>query len=151
MKRSALIILILSLPLLSASCSNELDYSESWIEYATFDDYGQNNKQEVTGDTIYASFTTPEKPLILQIRTQSNDGSSPRFFRTIDEGERIEITNEVPMGGFYQHDNGATRHVKDIDIMIPSNLFSAGQILKYETIIGSGSGTVSRTVYLMIQ
>ncbi|MCY2685647.1 hypothetical protein [Salinimicrobium sp. TH3] len=151
MKRSALFILILSLPLLSASCSNELDYSESWIEYATFDDYGHNNKQEVTGDTIFASFTTPEKPLILQIRTQSNDGNPPRFFRTIDEGERIEITNEVPMGGFYQHDNGATRHVKDIDIMIPSNLFSAGQILKYETIIGTHTGNLSKEVIVQIE
>ncbi len=151
MKRSALIVLILSLPLLSASYSNELDYSESWIKYATFDDYGHNNKQEVTGDTVYASFTTPEKPLILQIRTQSNDGSSPRFFRTIHEGERTEITREVPMGGFHEYDNGATRHVKDIDIMIPSNLFSAGQILKYETIIGTHTGNLSKEVIVQIE
>ena len=151
MKRSALIILILSLSLLSASCSNELDYSASWIEYATFDDYAHNNKQEVTGDTIYTSFTTPEKPLILQIKTQSNDGSSPRFFRTIDDGERIEITNEVPMGGFYEHDNGATRHVKEIDVMIPSNLYSAGQIFKYETIVGAHTGVLTKEIVLLIK
>ncbi|MDX1604126.1 MAG: hypothetical protein R3209_13740 [Salinimicrobium sediminis] len=151
MKRSALIILILSLPLLSISCSTEPDYSTSWIKYSTFDDYAHNHEQEVTGDTIYASFTTPEKPLILQVSTQSSDGSSPRFFRTIDEGERMEITNEVPMGGFYEHDNGATRHVKDIDIIIPSNLFSAGQILKYETIIGTHTGKLSKEVILRIE
>ncbi|SOC79673.1 hypothetical protein SAMN06296241_1205 [Salinimicrobium sediminis] len=151
MKRSALIILILSLPLLSISCSTEPDYSTSWIKYSTFDDYAHNHEQEVTGDTIYASFTTPEKPLILQVNTQSSDGSSPRFFRTIDEGERMEITNEVPMGGFYEHDNGTTKHIKEIEVMIPSNLYSAGQILKYETMIGPGSGIISKTVYLMIQ
>lgn len=151
MKRSALIILILSLPLLSISCSTEPDYSTSWIKYSTFDDYAHNHEQEVTGDTIYASFTTPEKPLILQVSTQSSDGSSPRFFRTIDEGERMEITNEVPMGGFYEHDNGTTKHIKEIEVMIPSNLYSAGQILKYETMIGSDSGIISRTVYVMIQ
>ncbi|MDX1754293.1 MAG: hypothetical protein R3259_13960 [Salinimicrobium sediminis] len=151
MKRSAIIILILSLPFLSLSCSTEPDYSTSWIKYSTFDDYAHNHEQEVTGDTIYASFTTPEKPLILQVSTQSSDGSSPRFFKTIDEGERVEITHEVPMGGFYEHDNGTTKHIKEIEVMIPSNLYSAGQILKYETMIGSGSGIISKTVYLMIQ
>lgn len=151
MNRSTFIILILSLPRLFGSCSNELDYSTSWIKYSTFDNYGHNNKQEVTGDTIYASFTTPEKPLILQVSAQSNDGSSPRFFRTIDNGERIEITKEVPMGGFYEHDNGTTKHIKYIEIMIPSNLYSVGQIIKYETIVGSGSGTVSKKIHVIIQ
>lgn len=151
MKRAACILLSISLPLLWCSCSNELDYSESWIRFATYNDYGHNNRNEVTGDTIHTSFTTPDKPLILRVSTQSNNGSSPRFYMTIDGGETIEITKEVPMGGFYAHDNGTTKHIKDIDIMVPSNLYSVGQTIKYEIGIGSHSGTLSRTVYVLIR
>ncbi|WP_324720426.1 hypothetical protein [Salinimicrobium sp. HB62] len=151
MKRLASIILTFSLPLLNISCSTEPDFSDTWIKYSTFDDYAHNDEHEVTEDTIYTSFTTPGKPLILQISIQSNDGSSPRFFRTVDKGERIEITNEVPMGGFYEHDNGTTRYIKEIDIMIPSNLFSAGQIIEYETIVGSSAGNISKTISFIIQ
>lgn len=151
MKRSAFIILILSLPLLTSSCSNELDFEESWIELYTHHDYAHSNREEVTGDTIYTGFTTIDEPLILQVATQSNNGSSPRFFMQIDDGERIEITKEVPMGGSYIHDNGATREIRDIEIMIPSNLFSEGQVITYETRIGSHSGLLAREVYVIIE
>ena len=150
MNRSTFNILIFSLPLLFTYCSNEPDLSNSWIEYATFDDYAHTNRQEVKEDTLYTSFTSQENPLILQIKTQSSEGSSPRFFKTINDGERMEITAEVPPGGLYVHDNGASRHVKEIEIMIPDNLFTAGDLIKYETILGSKDGTLSEEIFVVI-
>lgn len=151
MKKNIFLSLTISLLLLLSSCSNELDYSESWIEIYQYDDHSMSNGNMIKNDTIYMSFTTLDEPLILQVRTQSNDGSTPRFYKQIDNQERVEITEEVPVSALYTNPDGGYRQINEIDVFVSSNLFTSGQMITLETTIGSVSGTLSKEMYVVIE
>ena len=149
MKKLLLFISLISLPLLSGSCSNELDFSETWVHYYRSEGPAQDDGVRIKNDSIRVAIG---KPVYLQVRTQSNDGSTPRFFGQVDDQQKAElIGGEIPVVATYTHDDGSYRQINELEVFLLPDLYSPGQVISFETRIGSKSGVLSEKIYLVLK
>ena len=149
MKKLLLFISLISLPLLSGSCSNEPDLSDSRIEYYRYANPTHDTETLIENESIRVAIG---KPVYLQIRTQSNDGSTPRFFGQVDDQQKAElIGGEIPVVATYTHDDGSYRQINELEVFLLPDLYSPGQVISFETRIGSKSGVLSEKIYLVLE
>lgn len=146
------ISIFLSLFLILYSCDNDskLDFSNSWIEYYIYDDYLDSSGERVNTDTITVSINDE---FIIRIKTQSNDGSKPKVYKQIGEGELVDITNipeEATLESDY-YDECGYRQINKIHVELNKTVYSAGQLIKYITRIGSLNGDIQRELNLAIK
>ena len=138
-------LIILGLFTLS-SCEDysNIDYSESWIKYT-------NEDSQVVSDTIYSSLN---RTFYVLVWTQSNDGSKPQISMQIDNDEVVDITNDSYLAfvsGNTTDSIPGYRQINKLRIDIYEEIFSVGQVIRYQTEIGSKTGEIKKEIYIVVK
>lgn len=111
-----------------SSCKDEgEDYSVSWIRFT------QDDKE--MQDTIHANLNDN---IVVLIRTQSNNCRIPNYYKKVDNGDSIEITNnsnELSNAGEYFGE--AYKEVRELSVHLSSFNYHSGQRIKYTVIVGT--------------
>lgn len=146
-----LILLVISFTFVFNSCSNDIDFSNSWIKYAQRDNHLDPSDTFIKTDTLYVPH---DSEFLLHIHTQSNDGSKPKIYKQIDGQDMRDITDlllEAALSATYNDPDGGYRQINEIHVDFPSHLYSSGQAIKYVTTISSKTGEITNKLYLILE
>ena len=86
--------------------------------------------------------------------TQSNDGSKPQISMQIDNDEVVDITNDSYLAfvsGNTTDSIPGYRQINKLRIDIYEEIFSVGQVIRYQTEIGSKTGEIKKEIYIVVK
>jgi hypothetical protein len=141
---NSIFLFTLGLFTLSSCVDSDIDFSESWIKYTDED-------SKSVSDTIYSSLN---KTFNVLVWTQSNDGSKPQIYKQIDNNEVIDITNDsylASLSGNTQESKEGYRQINRLRIDIYDGIYSTGQVIRYQTEIGSKTGNIKKELYIVVK